>query len=158
MINVDLLNNSIEFPKAIQITTPFNGFSKYLMQSKVGADYMKSDMAKNFIFYEPMNKKTFKIFSNNKEDRKAIYKEWNHYLIDDALYVCQNVEFVSENIIGIFNKPNDELAMYLQSIADQIIKENSDFDICIGVVHGEQLANKGVRYPHAHILLKSKNI
>ena len=59
MINIDVLNSSIEFPEAIQITTPFNGFTRYLMQSKVGADYIKSDMSKNFIFYEPMNKKVF---------------------------------------------------------------------------------------------------
>ena len=45
MINIDVLNSSIEFPEAIQITTPFNGFTRYLMQSKVGADYIKSDMS-----------------------------------------------------------------------------------------------------------------
>lgn len=156
MINIDLLNNSIEFPEAMEITTPFNGFTRYLMQSKAGSDYMKSDMSKNFIFYEPMNKQVFRIFSNCKEDRELIFKAWNHYLLDDSLYICQNVEFVNEEINDIFKNPSYELAMFLQSIANEIIKQNKDFDICIGVVHGEQLTNEGIRYPHAHILLKRK--
>lgn len=156
MIDIDLLNNSIVFPEAIEITTPFNGFTRYLMQSKARSDYMKSDMSKNFIFYEPMNKQVFKIFSNCKEDREAIFKEWNHYLLDNTLYICQNVEFVNEDINDFFMKPNYELAVFLQSIANEIIKQNKDFDICIGVVHGEQLTNEGIRYPHAHILLKRK--
>lgn len=156
MINIDLLNNSVEFPEAIKITTPFNGFTRYLMQSKAGSEYIKSDMSKNFVFYEPLNKQVFKIFSNFKEDREVIFKEWNHYLHDDVLYICQNVEFVNEGINEIFNKPNYELAKYLQSIANEIIKQNKGFDICVGVVHGEQLTNEGIRYPHAHILLKRK--
>jgi len=156
MINIDLLNNSVEFPEAIEITTPFNGFTRYLMQSKAGSEYIKSDMSKNFVFYEPLNKQVFKIFSNFKEDREVIFKEWNHYLHDDVLYICQNVEFVNEGINEIFNKPNYELAKYLQSIANEIIKQNKGFDICVGVVHGEQLTNEGIRYPHAHILLKRK--
>ncbi len=156
MINIDLLNNSVEFPEAIEITTPFNGFTRYLMQSKAGSEYIKSDMSKNFVFYEPLNKQVFKIFSNFKEDRDVIFKEWNHYLLDDVLYICQNVEFVNEGINEIFNKPNYELAKYLQSIANEIIKQNKGFDICVGVVHGEQLTNEGIRYPHAHILLKRK--
>ena len=156
MINIDLLNNSVEFPEAIEITTPFNGFTRYLMQSKAGSEYIKSDMSKNFVFYEPLNKQVFKIFSNFKEDREVIFKEWNHYLHDDVLYICQNVEFVNEGIHEIFNKPNYELAKYLQSIANEIIKQNKGFDICVGVVHGEQLTNEGIRYPHAHILLKRK--
>lgn len=156
MINIDLLNNSVEFPEAIEITTPFNGFTRYLMQSKAGSEYIKSDMSKNFVFYEPLNKQVFKIFSNFKEDRDVIFKEWNHYLLDDVLYICQNVEFVNEGINEIFNKPNYELAKYLQSIANEITKQNKGFDICVGVVHGEQLTNEGIRYPHAHILLKRK--
>ena len=156
MINIDLLNNSVEFPEAIEITTPFNGFTRHLMQSKAGSEYIKSDMSKNFVFYEPLNKQVFKIFSNFKEDREVIFKEWNHYLHDDVLYICQNVEFVNEGINEIFNKPNYELAKYLQSIANEIIKQNKGFDICVGVVHGEQLTNEGIRYPHAHILLKRK--
>ena len=156
MINIDLLNYSVEFPEAIEITTPFNGFTRYLMQSKAGSEYIKSDMSKNFVFYEPLNKQVFKIFSNFKEDREVIFKEWNHYLHDDVLYICQNVEFVNEGINEIFNKPNYELAKYLQSIANEIIKQNKGFDICVGVVHGEQLTNEGIRYPHAHILLKRK--
>lgn len=156
MINVDLLNNSIEFPKAIQITTPFNGFTRYLMQSKVGSEYLKSDMSKNFIFYEPMNKQVFKVFSNRLEDREEIFKTWNRYLTGNALYVCQNVEFVNEEVCKVFDKPNYELAQFLQSVADNIIAQNKDFEICIAVVHGEQLTNEGIRYPHAHILLKEK--
>ena len=53
-------------------------------------------MLKNFIFYEPMNKKVFKIFSNSKEDREAVFKVWNQYVFDDTLYICQNVEFINE--------------------------------------------------------------
>lgn len=156
MINIDLLNNSVEFPEAIEITTPFNGFTRYLMQSKAGSNYMRSDMSKNFIFYEPMNKQVFRIFSDRKEDREKIFKAWNQYLLEDTLYICQNVEFINEAINDIFKKPSYELAMFLQSIANGIIQQNKDFDICVGVVHGEQLTNGGVRYPHAHILLKRK--
>lgn len=156
MIDIDLLNNSIEFPEAIEITKPFNGFTRYLMQSKEGSDYMKSDMSKNFIFYEPMNKQVFIIFSNCKEEREDLFKIWNHYLLDDTLYICQNVEFVNEEVNDTFKKPSHELAMFLQSIANEIIQQNKDFDICVGVVHGEQLTNEGIRYPHAHILLKRK--
>lgn len=156
MLNVDLLNNSIEFSKAIHIATPFNGFTRYLMQSKVGSEYMKSDMSKNFIFYEPMNRKTFKVFSNSLEDREEIFKTWNRYLNSNALYVCQNVEFTNEEVCEVFEKPNYELAQFLQSVVDNIIEQNKDFEICVGVVHGEQLTNEGIRYPHAHILLKEK--
>lgn len=160
MINIDLLNNSVVFPETMRIVTPYNGFTRYLMQNKIGADYMKSNMSKNFIFYEPMNQKVFKIFSNCNEDRESIFKAWNHYVQDNALYFCQNVEFVNKEhqkeIDDIFSIPNDELSIFLQSIADSIIEQNKDFDVCIGVVHGEQLTNDGVRYPHAHILLKSK--
>jgi len=161
MINVDLLNSSMLFPNAMEITSPYNGFTRYLMQSKTGADYMKSDMSKNFIFYEPMNKKTFKIFSNDEEERNCISKKWNHYVFDDTLYVCQNIEFINEKCIeeinDIFNNPSYELSMFLQSIADDIINQNKDFEICVGVVHGEQITKEGTRYPHAHILLKKKD-
>lgn len=160
MTNIDLLNSSVVFPEAMRIVTPYNGFTRYLMQNKIGADYMESNMSKNFIFYEPINQKTFKIFSNCKDDRESIIKAWNPYVQDNALYVCQNVEFINEKhqkeIDDIFSIPNDELSIFLQSIADSIIDQNKEFDICIGVVHGEQLANDGVRYPHAHILLKTK--
>lgn len=160
MIDSDLLGNSMVCPDVMQITTPYNGFTRYLMQNKIGADYIESDMLKNFIFYEPMNKKVFKIFSNSKEDREAVFKVWNQYVLDDTLYICQNVEFINEEyqeeINDIFNKPSYELAIFLQSVADAIINQNKNFDICIGVVHGEQLMNDGVRYPHAHILLKRK--
>lgn len=160
MINVDLLNSSMLFPDAVEITTPYNGFTKYLMQSKKNADYMQSDMSKNFIFYEPMNKKTFKIFSNDKEDREYISKKWNHYVFDDTLYFCQNIEFIDEENVeeldNIFSNPSYELSIFLQNIADDIINQNKDFDICLGVVHGQQVTKEGIRYPHAHILLKRR--
>ena len=156
MINIDVLNSSIEFPEAIQITTPFNGFTRYLMQSKVGADYIKSDMSKNFIFYEPMNKKVFKIFGSCKEERVKVFKGWNNFLTSNTLYICQNIEFINEEVNEIFKNPTYVLAMFLQSIANEIVKQNKNFDICVGVVHGEQLTNDGIRYPHAHILLKRK--
>lgn len=160
MIDSELLDNSIVCPEVMQITTPYNGFTRYLMQNKIDADYIKSDMQKNFIFYEPMNKKVFKIFSNFKEDRESIFKVWDRYVHDNTLYICQNIEFINEDnqeeINNIFNHPSYELALFLQNVADSIINQNKDFDICIGVVHGEQLMNGGVRYPHAHILLKRK--
>ncbi|MCM1370666.1 MAG: hypothetical protein NC181_02080 [Clostridium sp.] len=150
------------FTEAMEITTPYKGFTRYLIQNKKGADYMKSDMSKNFIFYEPMNKKNFKIFNNDEKDREEISKKWNHYVFDDTLYVCQNIEFINEEHIeevdAIFDNPSHELAIFLQSITDEIISQNKDFEICIGVVHGKQITKEGIRYPHAHILLKRKDI
>lgn len=29
--------------------------------------------------------------------------------------------------------------------------------ICVGIVHGKQVSKEGIRYPHAHILLKRKD-
>lgn len=160
MLNIDLFNSSMFFPEGMEITTPYNGFTRYLMQSKKGADYMKSDMSKNFIFYKLINKKTFEIFNTNQEDRELISKDWNQYVFDDVLYVCQNVEFINEKdmkeIEDIFDNPSYELSSFLQNIADDIIRQNNDFEICIGVVHGKQISKEGIRYPHAHILLKKK--
>lgn len=102
---------------------------------------MKSDMSKNFIFYEPKNKKIFKIFNNDKKDRENISNKWNHYVFDDTLYICQNIEFINEEymeeIDAIFDNPNYELSIFLQNIADDIINQNIYFEICIGVVHGQ---------------------
>lgn len=160
MIDSNLLNSSIVFPQSMEITTPYNGFTKYLMQSKIGAEYMQSDMLKNFVFYEPMNKKVFRIFSNYIEDRESIFKSWDKYVFDNALYICQNIEFINEEyqdeVDDIFNQPSYDLSIFLQSVADEIIRQNPNFEICVGVVHGEQLTSDGKRYPHAHILLKEK--
>lgn len=160
MINIDLLSSSMYFTEAMEITTPYKGFTRYLIQNKKGADYMKSDMSKNFIFYEPMNKKTFEVFSKDEEDREKISKKWNHDVFDDAFYVCQNIEFINEEYIqeidAIFDNPSYELSIFFQSIADDIMSQNEDFEICVGVVHGKQITKEGIRYPHAHILLKRK--
>lgn len=119
MKNADLLNSSMLFPEAMEITTPYKGFTRYLIQNKKGADYMNSDMSKNFIFYEPMNKKSFKVFSNDEEDRECISKKWNHYVFDDTLYVCQNIEFINEEcmeeIDDIFNNPSYELSLFCRA-------------------------------------------
>ena len=159
MIKEKLYENII-VPPCMKITLPKSGFTRYLAQSKVGEAYMKSDMNTNFVFIEPFNKKVFKIFSSDEKERNELYEEWNKYLINNDKYICQNFEFISEDyqdeIDNIFENPTEELAHALQDITETLLIENPKFEVCIGVVHGRQLTDEGIRYPHAHILLRKK--
>ena len=148
MIKEKLYENII-VPPCMKITLPKSGFTRYLAQSKVGESYMKSNMNTNFVFIEPFNKKVFKIFSSDEKERNELYEEWNKYLINNDKYICQNFEFIIEN-------PTEELAHALQDITETLLIENPKFEVCIGVVHGRQLTDEGIRYPHAHILLRKK--
>ena len=159
MIKEKLYKNII-LPPSMKITLPKSGFTRYLAQCKVGEAYMKSDMDLNFVFIEPFNKRVFKIFSSDESERNELYEEWNKYLINNDKYICQNFEFIDdehqEEINSIFENPTEELAHALQDITEAILIENPSFEVCIGVVHGKQLTEDGVRYPHAHILLRKK--
>ena len=154
------LYENIIVPPCMKITLPKSGFTRYLAQSKIGEAYMKSDMNTNFVFIEPFNKKVFKIFSSDEKERNELYEEWNKYLINNDKYICQNLEFINEEnqeeIDNIFENPTEELAHVLQDIVEVLIAENSSLEVCIGVVHGKQLTEDGVRYPHAHILFRKK--
>ena len=159
MINLkELIEKCVVVPNCMKIETPFNGFTRYLAQCKNGEPYMESNMKTNFVFYEPNNKKVFKLFSFNEEKRKKQYEDWNSFILKDTIYYCQNIEFINdyyqEELNYIFSNPNEELAKVVQDIADKIVETNPDYKICIGVVHGEQLTKDGVRYPHLHLLLE----
>ena len=155
-----MIYESVRLPDFIKIVRPSSGFTRYLAQSKEGESYMNSDMSTNFVFYEPLNNKVFKIFSSNVEERTKQYKEWDRYLLNDSKYICQNIEFINdeyqEEIDDIFEKPTEELAIALQDIVDVLLKENPRYNICIGVAHGKQLTENGIRYPHVHLLLEKK--
>lgn len=156
----EFLENCAIAPNCMRIETPYNGFTRYLAQCKNGEPYMKSNMKTNFVFYEPENKKVFKLFSSNADVRKKEYEYWNSFILKDISYYCQNIEFINEEhqeeLNHIFSHPTEELARILQDIADEIVEMNPDYKICIGVVHGEQLTKDGVRYPHFHLLLEKK--
>ena len=156
----NILYESIKLPDCITIKLPKSGFTRYLAQCKEGEAYMKSNMKTNFVFFEPFNHKVFKIFDEEPCERIKLYEEWNKYLIYNDKYVCQNFEFINEDIQeeidNIFENPNEELAEQLQNITDVLLAENSKYEVCIGVVHGKQLTDEGIRYPHAHLLLRRK--
>ena len=147
-------------PQSMKITCPKSGFTRYLAQSKIGEPYMEGDMNTNFVFYEPINKKVFKIFDQDLDDRTKLYEEWNRYLENRDKYLCQNLEFIyddyQEEIDSIFENPNEELAKALQDITEVLLSSNPKYEVCIGVVHGKQLTDTGIRYPHAHILFRKK--
>ncbi len=159
MIKTKLYEN-IMLPRSIRIKTPKNGFTRYLAQCKEGEAYMESDMETNFVFYEPFNNKVFKIFDSNQEERYELYEKWNKNLNNKDTYVCQNFEFISDynqrEIDNIFDNPTKELAKALQDITEMILIEYPNLEVCVGVVHGKQLTEAGVRYPHAHILFREK--
>ena len=155
-----MLYESIILPKYMNIYTPSNGFTRYLSQSKEGEIYMNGDMQTNFVFYENGNK-VFKIFNDDVNERIKLYKEWDINISNKDKYICQNIEFIDEEkqeeIDFIFKNPTEELAIALQDIVDVFLKANSKYEIFIGVTHGEQLTEDGVRYPHVHLLLKKKS-
>lgn len=155
-----LLYKSVYAPQSMKITLPKSGFTRYLAQSKIGEPYMEGSMDTNFVFYEPFNKKVFKLFNQDLNEREKLYEEWNRYLIYNDKYLCQNLEFIDEEfqeeIDTIFENPNDELAKILQDITELFLSENPKYEVCIGVVHGRQLTDTGIRYPHAHLLLRKK--
>lgn len=159
MIKTELYK-SIITPESMKINLPKSGFTRYLAQSKIGEPYMEGSMNTNFVFYEPFNKKVFKLFDQDLNERVKLYEEWNRYLINNDKYICQNLEFIDdelqEEIDNIFENPNEELAKALQDITGMLLVENPKYEVCIGVVHGKQLTDTGIRYPHAHLLLRKK--
>ena len=149
------------------------GLIRYFLQCKEGEGYLKSDMTRNLIFYMPFNQSEASQMTNDIKGRNNVIEEIKKSIISDNTgkhikkdpYVGVLIELSAtnetRNIINLIsiNQYKEEIATALQNISNEIKKdleekEEREFDIVLGVVHGVQVVNEEtVRPPHIHILL-----